>query len=29
MQPRFRLEPRGERGYIEARPVKIIKLNQG
>lgn len=24
-QPRFQLEPRGERGYIEARPVKVIK----
>lgn len=24
-QPRFQLEPRGERGYIEARPVKKIK----
>lgn len=24
-QPRFQLEPRGERGYIEARPVKFIK----
>lgn len=23
-QPRFQLEPRGERGYIEARPVKEI-----
>lgn len=23
-QPRFQLEPRGERGYIEARPVKPI-----
>lgn len=24
-QPRFQLEPRGERGYIEARPIKAIK----
>lgn len=24
-QPRFQLEPRGERGYIEAIPVKVIK----
>lgn len=23
-QPRFQLEPRGERGYIEARPIKSI-----
>ncbi len=25
-QPEFQLEPRGERGYIEAKPVKKIKL---
>lgn len=26
-QPRFQLEPRGDRGYIEARPVKRMQSN--